>query len=94
MAHWQLVHPVGIDLVSGVEVGHGTQLLWRPGIDDLARETAAFELVDTLRVGTYVYGLRERVVEIKLQSVGHRMAQAELCPMVCAISDTTPSVQR
>ena len=50
----QLVDPVRIDDMRGVKIRHRAILLWEPGIDDLAAETDAFKLVDSLGVGTDV----------------------------------------
>src|SRR5579859_5378484 len=93
-AKGQFVNPVGIDLMSSIEVRDGSQLAWGPRIDDLAGKSEAFKLVDPFRVGTNVHRLRVRVVEIKLQSTAHSFAQCELQAVVGTIADAAPSVQR
>src|SRR5262249_41686640 len=51
---WELVNPVGVDLVRGVEIRNRTQSIRVPGVDDLAAQSAPF--ADPLGVGSDVNG--------------------------------------
>src|SRR5208283_2816199 len=97
-AKWQLVNPVRIDLVSGVEVGNRIKRRGRPGIDDLPtvsnrNPAAVFVLIDPLGIGILVLRLGVRVVEIKLQA-SEMAAQGCLHSVVAAGARSTPGEHR
>lgn len=78
----QIVHPVGVELMGGIEIGHGTELVGRPRIDDLVELIKGFKLINALSIGPYVQRFRERVIEIPLETVSHSMTQHQLQTVV------------
>src|SRR4051812_47120420 len=67
--------------------------LWIPGIDDLIVRGAVHE-PDALGARAVVVRARKRVVEIELNTMGHRMPEHDLRRIVRAVSNRPPRVQR
>ena len=68
--------------MGGIEIGHGTELVGRPRIDDLVELIKGFKLINALSIGSYVERFRERVIEIPLETVSHSMTQHQLQAVV------------
>src|SRR5204863_9270252 len=66
VAEGQVVDPVRIDLMPSVEVRRTAKLLGIPSVDDGAE---AAERTDALGVRSYIERFRQRVVEVKLESM-------------------------
>src|SRR5579872_3308907 len=90
----QLVEPVGVDLVRGVEIRNSAKLIGLPGIENGAGKTHAFILADPLRVGADIQRLGKRVVHVELQARREPVAKADLQGVVTAVSDGAPGIQR
>src|SRR5438034_7076916 len=88
-AKWQLVNPVGIDLVRGVEIRNPAQLFWPPGVDDL-RVVIAAGRADSLRGRSPVHGFRPGVVKVSLQAVAKALAKGNLNGVVARHGDGPP----
>src|SRR5580704_14574583 len=92
-ANGQLIHPVRVHDLRGVEIRHRTILAWEPRVDDLAAEAKSLKLVDSFCVRAYVYRLRIGVIYVELQAIC-AVAQAELASTVGTVARAPPGEER
>src|SRR4029077_18697586 len=88
----KLVYPVRVDLMRCVEIGGRSQLIRLPGIQHLACESAALEVVDSLGIRSDVDRFGVGVVQVELEAVCHAPTQAELASVVGAVANAVPAV--
>src|ERR1700733_237028 len=93
-AEGELINPVGVELVSGVEIGHAAKLGWGPRVNDLVGLVIGVVGVNSLGARTDVYRLRIGVVEVPLQPVGHAATYRHLQRVIRAGAGVSPGIER